>query len=160
MADAYLDTSALVKRYVQEPGTVAVDVIFDRASNGSLSIATSAWNIGEALGVFDYRRVRRLLTEREFHVATRSLASEFARLLRTRALQIYPVRTSLLMEAWPLVLSQHLYQADALQIATCNNSQTRVLITSDGLLRRASEEVGLKALDPEKQESEVRALFQ
>lgn len=160
MADAYLDTSALVKRYIQEPGTVAVDVIFDRASNASLSIATSAWNIGEAFGVFDYRRVRKLLTEHEFHVAVQSLASEFARLMESGALQVYPVRASLLMEAWPLVLSQHLYQADALQIVTCNNSQSKVLITSDGPLRRASEEIGLRALDPNKQEHEVRDLFE
>jgi predicted nucleic acid-binding protein len=44
LADAYLDTSALVKRYVQEPGTIAVDIVFDKASIGALAIATSVWN--------------------------------------------------------------------------------------------------------------------
>jgi len=160
MADVYLDTSALVKRYIQEPGTVAVDVIFDRASDGSLTIATSAWNMGEAFGVFNHRRVRKLLTEHEFRVAVQSLIGEFLRLIGTGALQVHPVRVSLLMETWPLVLSQHLYQADALQIATCNGSQSKVLITSDERLRRASEEVGLRALDPHKQESDVRGLFE
>jgi hypothetical protein len=55
MSDAYLDSSALVKRYVQEPGTRPIDIIFDKASAGAIAIATSVWNIGEAFGVFDYR---------------------------------------------------------------------------------------------------------
>lgn len=159
MADAYLDTSALVKRYVEEPGTVSVDVIFDGASEGSLNFATSAWNIGEAFGVFDYRRRRKLLTEHEFHVATESLASEFIRLMGTKALKVYPVRASLLTEAWSLIFNQQLYEADALQIVTCNASQSSVLITSDQLLRRASEEVGLRALDPQEHAREVRDVF-
>lgn len=33
MPDAYLDSSALVKRYVQEPGTAAVDVIVSSKQN-------------------------------------------------------------------------------------------------------------------------------
>lgn len=159
MADVYLDTSALVKRYVQEPGTIAVDTIFDKASIGALVIATSVWNIGEAFGVFDYRRRRKLLTEHEFRVALQSLNTEVVGLMRMGALQVYPVRTSMLAEAWSLVLSQHLYQADALQIVTCNGSKSKVLITSDELLRRASEELGLKALDPHKHERDLEDLF-
>lgn len=159
MADLYLDTSALVKRYVQEPGTIAVDTIFDKASIGALTIATSVWNMGEAFGVFDYRRRRKLLTEHEFRVALQSLNTEVIGLMRTGALQVYPIRTSLLTEAWSLVLSQHLYQADALQIVTCNNSKSKVLITSDELLRKASEDLGLKALDPRKHERDIEELF-
>ncbi len=159
MPDAYLDSSALVKRYIQEPGTPAVDIIFDRASVGAIVIATSVWNLGETFGVFDHRRRRRLLTEHEFRLAVQSLTSEVLGLMRTGAMQVYPVRTSLLTEAWAIVLTQHLYQADALQLVTCNDSKSRVLITSDELLRRASEGLGLKALDPDKQERDIQDLF-
>jgi predicted nucleic acid-binding protein len=85
MPDAYLDSSALVKRYIQEPGTPAVDIVFDRASTGAMVIATSIWNLGEAFGVFDYRRRRRLLTEHEFRIAAQSLTSEVLGLMRTGA---------------------------------------------------------------------------
>ena len=159
MPDAYLDSSALVKRYVQEPGTPAVDIIFDRASVGAIVIATSVWNLGEAFGVFDHRRRRRLLGEHEFRLAVQNLTSEVLGLMRNGAMQVYPVRTSLLTEAWAIVLTQHLYQADALQIVTCNDSKSRVLITSDELLRRASEGLGLKTLDPDRQEREIQDLF-
>jgi predicted nucleic acid-binding protein len=160
MPDAYLDSSALVKRYVQEPGTTAVDVIFDSASAGAIATATSVWNIGEVFGVFDYRRRRRLITEHEFHVATHNLTSEVLGLMRDGAMLVYPVRTAMLTEAWAIVLTQHLYQADALQIVTCNKSKSKVLITSDQMLQRASESLGLKALDPDEHEGEIRDLFE
>ena len=160
MVDVYLDSSALVKRYVQEPGTPAVDSIFDRASQGGATIATSLWNLGEALGVLDYRRERRLLTEPDFHLAVQNLASEIVRLMRSGAMQVHPVRASLLVEAWTVVLAQHLYEADALQISTCNSSKSRALITSDERLRKASLALGLKAFDPEKQQDEIEELFE
>jgi len=53
----YLDTSALVKRYVQEE-TQEVDRLFDSAYRGSAVLATSALNLGEASSVLD-RKARR-----------------------------------------------------------------------------------------------------
>jgi hypothetical protein len=159
MPDAYLDTSALVKRYIQEPGTRGVDIIFDRASIAAITIATSAWNLGEAFGVFDHRRRRQLLTDRQFRLAVQSLTNEVLTLIRTGAMQVYPIRTPLPTEAWALILTQHLYQADALQITTCNQSKSKALITSDQLLRKTSEELGLRALDPEKHYRNIQDLF-
>lgn len=159
MPDVYLDSSAIVKRYVQEPGTLAVDIIFDGASVGATVIATSVWNFGEVFGVLDYRRQRRLLTEHEFRLAVQSLTTELLGLMRRGTLQVYPVRASLLTDAWSIVLTQHLYQADALQIVTCSDSKSRILVTSAERLRKASEALGLKVLDPDKQERDIQQLF-
>jgi len=49
----YLDTSALVKRYVTEPGTETVDSIYEEAHKGYATIGFSLWNVGEASVVFD-----------------------------------------------------------------------------------------------------------
>jgi len=46
----YLDTSALVKRYVEEE-TQEVDRLFNSAYRGSAVLATSALNLGEASSV-------------------------------------------------------------------------------------------------------------
>ncbi len=48
----YLDTSALVKRYVKEPGSEVVDKIYAKAYRGIAVIAISYWNIAEAAVVF------------------------------------------------------------------------------------------------------------
>ena len=54
----YLDTSAFVKRYVEEPGSELIDKIFNNAYRGRTTLALSYWNIGEAAVVFDkYRKI-------------------------------------------------------------------------------------------------------
>ena len=54
----YLDTSAIVKRYLLEPGTEIVDSIYKDAHRREVLIGFSSWNIGEASVVFDkYERM-------------------------------------------------------------------------------------------------------
>ena len=63
MLNLYLDTSAILKRYIAEPGTETTDIIFDKAEAGEIKITISLWNIGEALGVLDEKRRKGWLTE-------------------------------------------------------------------------------------------------
>ena len=46
----YLDSSAIVKRYIIEPGSLAVDEVSHRAESREAIAAFSLWNIGEVLG--------------------------------------------------------------------------------------------------------------
>ena len=100
----YLDSSAIVKRYILEPGSSAIDHVFDRCWVGELYVVTSVWNIGEVLGVLDVRRKRGWLSGDEFMRVLRNFAGEVIGLLRLRALEILPVLTSILVETWPLIL--------------------------------------------------------
>lgn len=44
--NVYLDSSAIVKRYVSEKGSEAVDFIFDNAEAEKAKISFSIWNVG------------------------------------------------------------------------------------------------------------------
>jgi predicted nucleic acid-binding protein len=44
----FLDTSAIVKRYVLEPGSSLVDEVYSNAYRGLVKLALSYWNIAEA----------------------------------------------------------------------------------------------------------------
>lgn len=145
MLKLYLDTSTIIKRYVAEPGTQTVDIIFDKAEAGELVIAFSFWNIGEALGVLDERRRREWLTQEEFVQTLKNLAEELLKLIRLRVLEAIPIHTPILTETWELILNHHIYEADALQITTCLHSQSNALISSDKKLVDASRKTGLKA---------------
>lgn len=158
MLKAYLDSSAIVKRYVSEPGSSAVDYVIDRGWVGELSIATSIWNIGEVLGVLDERYRRGWLSEDEFKKALESFASETVILSRLKVLEILPVLTPMLVEAWPLILSEHVYEADALQIRTSIYSRSNALLSGDKGLINVALRVGLKAVNVE-DEDEVKELF-
>jgi predicted nucleic acid-binding protein len=46
----YLDTSALVKRYVEEPGSETVDTIYRDTYRGVKRLSFSYWNIAESRG--------------------------------------------------------------------------------------------------------------
>jgi len=63
---AYLVTSSIVKRYVEEKRSRAVEIIYERAESRRHRIVVSLWNTGEALGVLDSYHSRRLLNDEDF----------------------------------------------------------------------------------------------
>lgn len=158
MLKVYLDSSAIIKRYVFELGSSAADYVIDKGWAGEASIATSIWNIGEVLGVLDERCRRGWLSEDEFKRALERFAGETVRLSRLKVLEILPVLTPMLVEAWPLILNDHIYEADAIQIRTSMYSGSKALLSGDkGLINVASRN-GLKAINIENEE-EVKELF-
>ena len=78
MLKIYPDSSAVVKRYVSEPGSSAVDQVFERYLLGDL-IATSAWIIGGEVGILDIKKGGWLAKD-EFRT-TRGFVGETMRLL-------------------------------------------------------------------------------
>jgi predicted nucleic acid-binding protein len=154
----YLDSSAIVKRYTSEPGSPAADHVFDKCWLGELLIATSIWNIGEILGVFDMRRRKKWLDENEFRKTLKKFVSEIMGLLRLRAVEIVPILTSMLVESWPLILEERIYEADALQIQTYIYSGGNLLLSADNELINVALKKGIKAVNIE-DESEVKRLL-
>ncbi|MEM2122378.1 MAG: type II toxin-antitoxin system VapC family toxin [Candidatus Bathyarchaeia archaeon] len=145
MLKIYLDSSAIVKRYVSEPGSSTVDYVFEKGWAGEVSITESIWNIGEVLGVLDERRRRKWLSDRDFTGAIGNFANETLRLLRLKILEVTPLLTPMLIDSWPLILGEHVYQADAIQIQTCIYSKSNLLLSSDKELIDAALKIGLKA---------------
>ncbi|MEM3419090.1 MAG: type II toxin-antitoxin system VapC family toxin [Nitrososphaerota archaeon] len=158
MLKVYLDSSVIVKRYVSETDSLVVDYVFDKGWAGELSMATSIWNFGEVLGVLDERRRRKWLSEEEFTKVLENFTSEIIRLLHLKILEVFPVLNTMLVETWPLILKEHIYEADALQIQTCVYSGSDVLLSSDKNLVSAAQKTGLKAVNI-KDENRVRELI-
>uniref|UniRef100_A0A7J3X843 PIN domain-containing protein n=1 Tax=Thermofilum pendens TaxID=2269 RepID=A0A7J3X843_THEPE len=139
----YLDTSALVKRYVEEPGSRVVDEIYRSAYKGVAVLAFSYWNIAEAAAVFDKYERKLGLEAREL---LRNLLRESATLSRLRRLVLVSVSPSLLQASVKLVLKHHIYVADALQVASAKSLNSYRFVTGDRDLARVAENEGLKAL--------------
>ncbi len=64
--NVYLDTSSIVKRYVEEKGSKLVDDVYGRAEVGALRISFSMWNVGELIGALDQHRSRKVISEMTF----------------------------------------------------------------------------------------------
>lgn len=139
----YLDTSALVKRYVKEPGSEVVDEVFMRAHAGEASIALSYWNIGEAAVVFDkYERRTGLDATAIFHTMLRELRM----LARARYAILVGVTPRILRESIILVLKHHVYIADALQVTSAKRAKARKFLTGDEELARVARAEGLETI--------------
>lgn len=139
----YLDTSALVKRYVTEPGSSTVDEIFTKSYRGMSRLSFSYWNIAEAAAVFDkYEKklgldAKKLLT---------NLLREAKTLARLHRLILVDVSPRVLRQAIRLVLKHHIYVADALQLASAARIGSRVIVTGDKLLARIAGQEGFQVI--------------
>lgn len=146
---AYLDTSSLVKRYVEEKGTEVIDKLYEETESGRATTSFSIWNIGEALGVIDRYRQRGVLTEGEFKITLRNFASETTKMIRLGTLQVLPITSRSLVESWTIVLRCHIYEADALQISAAKEAGCDLLLGADRRLIQAAREEGIQALNIE-----------
>lgn len=136
----YLDTSALVKRYLEEKGSSRVDELFSKAYAGSALLATSYWNIGEAVVVFNKY-------ERRLGISARTLLALMAReartLVRMQGLRLVPVSTSIIRDSINIILNYHIYLADAIQLVSARRAGCNVLVTADRELARVAEGEGV-----------------
>jgi len=145
----YLDTSSLVKRYIEEKGSQVVDKVYEEAEAGRVTAAFSVWNIGEVLGVLDRYHTRKLISDGDLEAALRFLASESMKLIRLNALQVLPMTSENIIESWLIVLRQHIYEADALQISSSKEAGCNLFLGADDRLIQAAQKEGLNALNVE-----------
>ena len=159
MLKLYLDTSVMLKRYITEPGTNIADEIFDKAEKGELTITISLWNIGEAIGVLDEKRRKKWITEEEFSQTLKTFADELVKLLRLKTIEVIPLHTPILTDTWDIVMTHHIYEADALQISTCKHAKNNALISADETLAKTSKET-VKTFHITKDEQQLKQFIQ
>lgn len=73
----YCDTSALIKRYIEEDGTDMVDALWEKSSG----IATSTVAFAEALAAFSRRHREGLLSIKEYHAAVDKFKDDYGFLI-------------------------------------------------------------------------------
>jgi len=145
----YLDSSSIVKRYVEERGSEVVDEVYAKAETGELRFSFSIWNIGEALGVIDRYVSRGFLPEDALKTALHDFISESTKMVRLGSLQILPMTTKNLVDSWLLIMKHHIYGADALQISTSKEANCSLLLSADFKLVQVAEKEGINAVNVE-----------
>ena len=127
----YLDSSAIVKRYVLEEGSDEVREAYLEAFNGAATLHFSVWNVGEVLGALDTYYRRNWLESEDCRVARELFIAETVRLIKLGVAKVVPVRSRLLAESWLLVEKHHIYEADALQIVSAKHLGVDQLLSGD-----------------------------
>lgn len=143
----YLETSALVKLYVREPGTERLLALAERANENRLAILT--------LSQVEFRSaVRRRQKKLEIPaLVANHLIDTFTRHVEGRFI-LQPVTDFLLDIASTLVDRHALRACDAVQLAgylvinSSNATDTPLFVCSDDALLAAAQQEGIVVLDP------------
>ena len=85
----YLDSSAIIKRYIEEPSSSKVREIYLKAYSGDVTPAYSIWNIGEVLGVFDRARRIGRIDEETYNIVRRRFLLEVRRMVKTGLVSVF-----------------------------------------------------------------------
>ena len=149
MSIYYLDTSAIVKLYVDEPGTEVMDRLLDGIGSGD-RFYTSWLSILELTSVIlRLAKGGRLTPEAADHILAR-FRNDIEETIRS-----WPLDDSVLSAAMAVVERHALRSADAIHLATAASifslapeSET-VLVSSDRELLQAAEQSGMGVLDPQ-----------
>lgn len=145
----YLDSSSIVKRYIEEQGSEVIDEVYVKAEVGELTFAFSIWNIGEVLGVFDRYASKGLINEEALKTTLLNFVSESIKMIRLNSLQVLPITMKSLIDSWLLVTKHHIYEADALQISTSKEAGCNLLLSADAKLIQVAEKEGINAVNIE-----------
>ena len=127
----YLDSSAIVKRYIEEPGSDVMRSLYLKAYSGDVKLSYSVWNIGEVLGAFDRARTTGRIDEEAYKVVKKRFLLETRRMARVGLAIVVPLSLRILKEGWRLIEKHHIYEADAVQIASAKYVNASQFLTGD-----------------------------
>ncbi len=139
----FLDTSALFKRYTDEPGTEAIKQVFAEKANcfiSQLTITEVASNLKRLA------EINRLITDAEFRQVLKVFLGDIA----SSAIYTLDVTAKIVLNGVDLCSENYLTPIDALQLATALSvkSANPIFVCSDLKLLKAAEKHGLKILNP------------
>lgn len=138
----FLDTSALLKRYISEKGSHVVDSLFREEADryvSSLGIVECFSNLRRL------HEVERALTEVQYKTLCASVLSD----IESGMITITEAMPTDIASAVSILQKQYMTPIDALQIAIALGlGRDTVFVSSDTRLNRIAEQYRLKVLDP------------
>lgn len=138
----YLDTSAIVKRYVVEEGTELVDRLYRDALAGQVKLLFSILNIGEIAVVLDkYERKGMIKSAKNVFG---KFIGETRILLKLGQLTMIPINLETILDAIELVFRHGIYIVDAIQLSSAKG--VRVFLTFDRELAKIARQEGFELI--------------
>ncbi len=142
-----------------EPGTPSLDHLFGRArEKQKVEIVFSGWNIGELIGTLDRRHEQKRLSDAELSSAIQNFSEETLQMAENGSIRITPITGRLLTESWRIITREHVYEADALQIASCKAEGCDIFLTADRQLLDAAKRQKIHGFDPEKDQNRLTSM--
>ena len=141
----FIDTSALVKRYHSEKGTIEIDKIF---SEEDKAIVISSICITEMVSAMNRKKEEKIISKGDLDVALSRFFQD-----AIKEFLILELDDGHIKDSVALVLKHGLRTLDALQLAVAVGlKETKpIFVCADKKLVSVAEKEGLKAINPENQ---------
>jgi hypothetical protein len=128
-----MDSSALAKRYVDEPGSKRLEEILARAS----SLGVSVISVPEVVSALCRRLRERELSQLQYSNAKRALLEDITETSMVDITEQVIARTVVLLERWPL------WSSDSLHIACAAEWSADLFVSADERQCAAARAYGL-----------------
>ena len=141
----FIDTSALVKRYHSEKGTIEIDKIF---SEEDKAIVISSICITEMVSAMNRKKEEKIISKGDLDVALSRFFQD-----AIKEFLILELDDGHIKDSVALVLKHGLRTLDALQLAVAVGLKETepIFVCADKKLVSVAEKEGLKAINPENQ---------
>lgn len=151
MSIYYLDTSAVMKRYIPEFGSEVVEELFEGLTE-SESLTTSYLTVLEANSAATRLWGGHIISQRDY----RRILGQLIRDMRSHGVTVIPVRNELVAEAVAAVRTYSLRALDALHFTSAvaadrnsSNGQNLYMVNADREILEACEADGIPTLNPQ-----------
>jgi predicted nucleic acid-binding protein len=137
----FIDTSALAKRYVQEPGSEELEELFTSIA-AEIFISTLAYvEFASAMG----RKMRNMeISKAKVSEAIKELEEDWHKVFGK-----IPLEDLLAETAAAIALEYSLKGADAVRLASAQVTGAELFVASDNKLIRVAKKMGLNSYNPE-----------
>jgi predicted nucleic acid-binding protein len=113
------------------------------------------WNVGELIGALDQHLSRKVISEMQFRTSTRDFVAESMKLFRLGHLNIRSPTAKIFADAWHLIFSSHIYEADAIQIATAKSLECDLFLSADAELIGVAKQTNLQTANVETEAEKI-----
>ncbi|MGP6207714.1 type II toxin-antitoxin system VapC family toxin [Cuniculiplasma sp. SKW3] len=142
---AYLDSSAIVKRYVYENGSEFIRTKYSEAYMGSVLFSFNVWNFGEVIGLFGRAHRQKRITSEQLDEVMDRFSNETMRLKKISRMRMITLSESLLESSWDVVIKRRICVTDALQITSTIEAECNEFYTGDEKLHKLALSSGLNS---------------
>lgn len=147
-----LDTTAILKRYVYEPGSSVVRKIYLDALNGDITLAYTILSIGEILSALRKAHMKGILGQEQYFITRKRFLNETKRLIKIGRLRIIPLTRDIIEYSWKLVEKYNSSLQTTLPVSAAKISGSELLVTCDPSQIMIAEKESIKILNPEELE--------
>ncbi len=139
--NVYLDTSAYVKRYINEANSDAIDGLFNDAYNSKIKIITSILTIGEISIVFD-KSWRKQIIDDPIEMFNR-FYDEVRNLIKLNAIDLININSDIMIRSSKICMDLHKPLAAVIHIISSMNISS-LFITADKEQNSIASSLGVK----------------